>query len=143
MKKYNTDTINSLTRVGWLLIALSILISIGNGYINYNSIVDNNAKYKTDTIRIHNLLVIALDKNKSDKIKIDSLMMLTKVNGLKSDSIKYSVIENGVKVIKEQNIKIERERENAFIHLQEEVKDNLAKILYEYDKDKINNLVDS
>lgn len=143
-KKDKTYAIfNSLTIIGWFLIALSLLISFGNGYTNYKSIVDNNVKNKADTTRIHNLLVLALDKNKSDKVKIDSLIMLTKKNGQKSDSIKYSVLENGVKAINEQNKRIERERENIFIHLQKEVKDNLAKILFDYDEKTIRGLVDA
>jgi len=143
-KKHNTSTrLYSLTKVGWFLIAISLLISFGNGYTNYKSIVDNNAKNKADTTRIHNLLIISLNKIKSDSIKIDSLMFLSKLNGLKSDSIKYSVIENGVKAINEQNKRIERERENIFIHLQKEVKDNLAKILFDYDEKTIRGLVDA
>lgn len=53
------------------------------------------------------------------------------------ESIKLAVIDNAAKAMEEQRISIEKERENTFIHLQNEVEDNLQKILMNYERQHI------
>jgi len=51
---------------------------------------------------------------------------------LKSDSIKSAVVNNAIKAFKEQQAIIEREKENIFVHLRNEVKYNLQNMLIHF-----------
>jgi hypothetical protein len=142
-KNKNNSVISSLSKYGWYLIILSLLMGIGNGYTNYKNIRNNNDQYQQDTIRNNKIIKQLQEKRISDSLRITDLLKLTKNNGLKSDSIKLSVVDNAVRALEEQRRANERERENIFIHLQKEIKDNLSSILFHYDEKIINNYLDT
>lgn len=141
---------STLTRNGWILIIISIIIGFGNTITTCTNIRVNNEKYTEDTTKKSILLKSSYNINKqlreksiSDSIRITHLEKLTRDLGLKSDSIKLSVVDNAIKALDEQRQAIERERENVFIHFQKEVKDNLSTILYEYEEKNIRDLEDT
>jgi hypothetical protein len=107
-------------------------MSFGNGYLAVKNINDTDNKYKEDSTRFTVLLNEAKEKRISDSIQILRLKELTINNGLKSDSIKSAVVDNAVKAMDEQRKYNEKDKENAFVHLQNEVKENLEKILFNY-----------
>jgi len=139
-----------LTKFGWILIIFSLLTSAGNGIHTYITIVQNNKQHVNDTINNGKLLRESYkvnhqlrDQKKIDSMEIDTLKKSLKINGVKTDLIKNEVVNNAVKALEEQRKIVERERENVFVHLQKEIKDNLGKILFEYDEENIRSFKDT
>lgn len=125
-------------------------MNLGNGYLAINNINDNDRKYNDDTTRTSTLLKAANDANKqfrakrsSDSIQIFRLENITLNNGLKSDSLKLAIISTAVKSMEEQRKVIEKDKENVFSHMQNEVEDNLQKILLYYKKERIKGFEDT
>lgn len=142
--------IKNVSLFGWVLILISVSMIIGNGYIAQQNIVDTNNKYTQDTIANSMLFKASNNMNKqlilksiNDSMTISNLKMLTLDNGLKSDSIKLTIVDNAVKTLQEQKNAIERERENIFSHFQNEVEDNLRKILIYYPEERIMEFADT
>ena len=140
----------NLSVYGWILILISLFASIGNGYISYRNIIDNDKQYKEAKAKNDLLLKSSYDviehlkeKNTKDSIRLAHLDSLTIENGLKSDSIKRSVVDSAVKTLEEQRQTVERERENIFIHFQKEVKANLFILLNDFESNNIKALKDS
>lgn len=86
---------------------------------------------------------LSRNKELKDSSRIAELQKLAEINISKSDSIQRSVVDNAVKALEEQRLINERERENAFIHFQKEVKQNLSKILINYDDKHIRGFTDT
>jgi hypothetical protein len=142
--------IRNVSLFGWVLILISLSMIIGNGYIAQQNIVDTNDKYIQDTIANSKLLKVSnelnvklMAKSISDSITISNLEKLTLDNGLKSDSIKLTIVDNAVKTLNEQRQAIEKERQNIFTHFRNEVEDNLRKVLLSYDEKRILGFGDS
>ncbi len=133
-----------LSNLGWILITLTILMNLGNGYVTYKSIVDSEEQYTEDTIRYTKLLNESYDvnlklkkKSIADSIRINKLERLSVNNGLKSDSIRQEVFNNSIKTIEEHRNSIERERQNTYVHMLIEIEDNLTKVYRNFQEDHI------
>jgi hypothetical protein len=133
--------IKNVTLLGWTLISISILMSVGNGIVAKMNMDDNTEKYIQDTTIKSKLLAkstITIDELRfqrhSDSLQIANLKELT-IN--RSDSIKNSIVDVAVKELAEQRKILNRERENIFKHFQNEVKDNLRKILINFSEERI------
>lgn len=105
-------------------------------FINFNTTCSSNKTLREATIK-------ANAKELRDSIRIAELQQLAKTNLERTDSVKVQLIDNAVKALDEQRQAIERERENTFIHLQKEVKDNLRKILLNFDENAVRGFVDA
>lgn len=140
------DFIAELKRIsffGWILVLLMLFLDFGN---NYNSIKDNieqRNQYIADTLRLTSIIGKLNTQNQKDSIKIKRLDSLLVDNGLRSDSIRLQVVDNAVQAINRQNKLIEKEYENIFAHFQNEVEDNLGKILLGFDKSHIAGFADT
>jgi len=139
----NGSVIAKITKTGWVLIGLSILMGFGNGFTNYKNIVDNDIKYKKDSTKMSNSNILLRKKSITDSLVINDLLKLSKVNILKSDSIKFSVVDNAVKALDEQRLMIERANDNIYIHLKKEFRRNLSLILYNFEESKIREFEDT
>lgn len=142
--------IRAVSCFGWILLAISVLMNFGNGYMTIANIDDNNKKTQEDSVRYFKLLNSSYEVNKqlkqkriTDSIKILNLENIGKDNGLKSDSIRLSIVDNAVRAMDEQRKAIEKERENIFIHFQNEVGDNLRKTLTNYEEKHIKGFGDT
>jgi len=132
-----------LSIFGWILIGISILLGIGNGFISIKTIRDNKLQFEQDTIKFKEIISQLKIKGTSDSIKIENLKDILKINGIKSDSIKLTLVDNAVKAMEEQRRNIERERENTFSHFQKEIEENLRKILINYEENHIKGFSDT
>jgi hypothetical protein len=140
-----------LTSFAKILIIIGFIVNILNAFFSIKSINDNEnkvkdekIKYKNDSTNLMNLLLLSKylntvlnEKKINDSIEIDSLLKLTKLNGLKSDLIKKSVVDNAVKAMDEQRERIEKEKENTYKQFQTEVIQNLLKIENNFEKNHI------
>jgi hypothetical protein len=61
----------------------------------------------------------------------------------KTDTIRFAIIDNAAKAMDEQRKTIEKERENTFIQMQNEVGENLRKTLLDFKKQRIIALIDT
>jgi hypothetical protein len=125
LKKENRKGKLILAFKGWFLIVVTLLMCLGNGFLAVKNIQDNDNKYKEDSTRFTVLLNEAMKKRISDSIQISDLKS-------KSESIKLAVVDNAVKAMNEQRKIIEKDKENTFAHLQNEVAEDLQKILIHY-----------
>ena len=129
--------VNKLSLFGWTLIIISIILGFGNGFNSIKTIDDNKQQYVEDTLRLHEIIEQLRTKKIIDSIKIEHLENILKVNGLKSDSIRLVVVDNAVRSLAAQQKAIEKERQNIFIHMQNEVEENLRKILMNFNEEHI------
>jgi hypothetical protein len=143
LKKENRKGKLILAFKGWCLIAVTFLMCFGNGYLAVRNIQDSDNKYKEDSTHFVVLLNEATKKRISDSVQILRLKELTLNNGLKSDSMKNAFVDNAVKAMNEQKKIIEKDKENTFTHLQNEIKENLQKILVYYPEKTILFYVDT
>ncbi len=76
---------------------------------------------------------------------INSTDNARQLSDLKSntESIRYTIIDNATKVMEEQRIIIEKDKENTFIQMQNEVAENLRKTLIDFNKQRIHLFVDT
>jgi hypothetical protein len=125
LKKENRKGKLILAFKGWFLIVVTLLMCLGNGFLAVKNSQDNDNKYKEDSTRFTVLLNEATKKRISDSIQISDLKS-------KSESIKLAVVDNAVKAMNEQRKIIEKDKENTFAHLQNEVAEDLQKILIHY-----------
>jgi hypothetical protein len=133
-----------LTRWGVSLIIATIVLNGANCYFSIKGANDSKKQHTNDTSKISFLIDASKDakiqfqkKRYSDSTQILKLTELTVNNGLKSDSIKGAIVDNAVKAINEQRKIIEKDKENTFAHFQNEVEDNLIKMLVYYEEKHI------
>jgi hypothetical protein len=132
-----------LSFFGWILIIISVLLGSGNGFISIKTINDSNLQYAEDTLKSNEIIGQLKTKRFIDSVRISNLEQILKDNGLKSDSIKLTLVDNALQTIEQQRKAIEKERENVFAHFQNEVKENLRKILVNYEEKHINGFADT
>lgn len=130
-KKNLINDFLSVTFAGWGLIVISILMSVGNGSVTYWNLVNTKKQYKSDTTRIYNVLT-------TTKILNIQLRKQRTEDSNKLSTINEQLVINAEKLFKEQQRVIEKEKENVFIHLQEEVATNLAYLLYNLSEETVN-----
>ena len=130
-KKNLINDFLSVTCAGWILIVISILMSVGNGSVTYWNLVNTKEQYKNDTTRIYNVLTTTQNLN-------TQLRKQRREDSTKLSSINEQLVINAEKLFKEQQRVIEKEKENVFIHLQEEVATNLAYLLYNLSEESVN-----
>lgn len=150
-KKKNEKSVLSLISeyeklTGWgvNLIIATIVLNGANCYFSIKGANESKTQHTNDTTRISSLLYSAKDakiqfqmKRVSDSTQILKLTELTVNNGLKSDSIRGALVDNALKALNEQRKIIETDKENTFAHFQNEVKENLQKILEYYTEKSI------
>ncbi|MDE1206608.1 hypothetical protein [Tenacibaculum larymnensis] len=135
--------IKKISLFGWILIILMLVLNAGNSFISARNDEISNEQYATDTIHFKTIIEKLENKRQNDSTRIKELENVLKVNGQKSDSIKVQLVDNAIKALKEQKAAIENERENIFIHMKNEVKDNLRKIYLNFRKDHILGFIDT
>ena len=129
--------ISKLSGHGVILTIILTFLGLANGYVAYKNINDNDEKYQEDTIRFSKLIYELKSKAISDSIRIIELQNEIKLNGYKSDSIRIAVVDNAIESLREEKMRIEKQRENLFLHLRNEVEDNLYKIFVNYKESRI------
>lgn len=131
-KFVNEDNVSLKKRIKPLGYTFILLILISNIFAFYSS--DKALKEAKAE---------ATKQAKKDSAQIDYLTQLADINIKKTDAVKVQLIDNAVKVLEEQRLAVERERENAFILLKKEVEDNLSKILLDFSDETIESYKDT
>jgi hypothetical protein len=139
----NKSEISKVSPRGWILIGITILMCLGNGYLTVYNINDNDTKYTEDTTRYNTILKQARKQRISDSTQILGLNKTIEDNSNRSDSIKTAIITISAKEFEEQRKAKEKENENIFIHFQKEVQDNLRKTIVSYEKHHIMGFADT
>ncbi len=142
--------IKKISKGGFITLFLALIVNFGNAFISFYNSTDSEKKYIQDTIAKAKLLGVSyrlIDQLKNQSIKDSStiayLIEISKLNNIKSDSIKSTIMETAVKTLHEQEKAIEQERENIFFHMQNEVADNLRKLKFSLEESRIRSFGDT
>jgi len=135
--------LRKISLFGWVLVSLMLLFDAGNNLISVENNREQASQYAKDTLRFKTIIDQLNRKAINDSLTIKNLGNLVTNNGLKSDSIKLQIVDNAVEAMEQQKKTIEKEKENTFIHFQNEVEDNLIKVLINYEKNHINGFADT
>lgn len=122
---------------GYILILFTLFLNLYQSVSSENTLTETKTlariKEIKDSISIANLTQLA----KENLIKADENTTIADANLRKTEGIKIQLIDNTIKEFEEQRLAIERERENIFIHFQNEIRSNIINILINFDDNNI------
>lgn len=144
----------NLTGVGLSLLSIFVITSSLNGYISIKNITDNETKSYQDSVRFANkayddsisaTINLVASEQIIEDLKTKRKQDSTEVMELKSDirRIDTTLVKNAIEALEEQRKTVELERQNIFLHLQMEVKENLSNILIFYNDKDVRSDIDS